>query len=124
MERKGQSKKLQGERKLELELSDDIGEGKNLKNIEREYIQSIDFLEEIEEDVEFLKDLAIICRFIGARSDCKRICKWIEETWQTPQITKFLPRGFFIIIFATEEERQKVLEGGLWTMDSKPLYIQ
>ncbi|GLJ23011.1 hypothetical protein SUGI_0434200 [Cryptomeria japonica] len=35
-----------------------------------------------------------------------------------------MPKGFFIVVFASEEERQKVLEGGLWTMNSKPLYIQ
>ncbi|GLJ13638.1 hypothetical protein SUGI_0216940 [Cryptomeria japonica] len=87
-------------------------------------IQTIDVSEEIEEDVNFLKDLAIICRLIGARIDRKSIEKWIEETWKTPQITKFMPKGFFIVVFASEEERRKVLEGGLWTMNGKPLYIQ
>ncbi|GLJ48891.1 hypothetical protein SUGI_1031190 [Cryptomeria japonica] len=87
-------------------------------------IQTIDVSEEIEEDINFLKDLAIICRFIGPRTDRKSIEKWIEETWKTPQITKFMRKGFFIVVFASEEERRKVLEGGLWTMNGKPLYIQ
>ncbi|GLJ37935.1 hypothetical protein SUGI_0771970 [Cryptomeria japonica] len=53
-----------------------------------------------------------------------KICKWIDENWKTPQITKFLPHRFFIVIFATEEERMKILEGGVWFMDSAPPYIQ
>ncbi|GLJ29204.1 hypothetical protein SUGI_0575980 [Cryptomeria japonica] len=89
-----------------------------------ENILTIDVSEEIEDDINFLKDLAIICRFIGPKSDRKTIEKWIVETWKTPQITKFMPKGFFIVVFATEEERQKVLDGGLWIMNSKPLYIQ
>ncbi|GLJ42904.1 hypothetical protein SUGI_0889390 [Cryptomeria japonica] len=91
---------------------------------DRRNIQTIDVSDEIEEDINFLNDLAIICRFIGQRSDRKTIEKWIEETWKTPQITKFMPKGFFIMVFASEEERKKVLDGGLWTMRSKPLYIQ
>ncbi|GLJ44536.1 hypothetical protein SUGI_0935150 [Cryptomeria japonica] len=87
-------------------------------------IQTIDVSEEIEKDINFLKDLAIICRFIGPRTDRKSIERWIEETWKTSQITKFMPKGFFIVVFASEEERQKILEGGLWTMNNKPLYIQ
>ncbi|GLJ36461.1 hypothetical protein SUGI_0732240 [Cryptomeria japonica] len=35
-----------------------------------------------------------------------------------------MPKGFFIVVFASEEERQKILEGGLWTMNDKPMYIQ
>ncbi|GLJ19853.1 hypothetical protein SUGI_0359760 [Cryptomeria japonica] len=87
-------------------------------------IFTIDVSEEIEEDLECLKDLTIICKFVGPRFERKKIQEWIKENWDTPQITKFLSRGFFIVIFATEEERQKVLEGGLWSMGSAPLYIQ
>ncbi|GLJ30665.1 hypothetical protein SUGI_0607270 [Cryptomeria japonica] len=35
-----------------------------------------------------------------------------------------MPKGFFIVVFASEEERKKILEGGLWTMNNKLLYIQ
>ncbi|GLJ54413.1 hypothetical protein SUGI_1168630 [Cryptomeria japonica] len=35
-----------------------------------------------------------------------------------------MSRGFFIVVFAIEEEHQKISEGGLWLMDKKPLYIQ
>ncbi|GLJ22372.1 hypothetical protein SUGI_0421160 [Cryptomeria japonica] len=97
---------------------------KDQEGAESEYIKTINLEDEIGEDVDFLRDLAIICRFIGIGADCKKIDKWIEDTWKTPHITKFLPRGFFIVIFAMEEERHKVLDGGLWSMDSKPLYIQ
>ncbi|GLJ17224.1 hypothetical protein SUGI_0298390 [Cryptomeria japonica] len=87
-------------------------------------LQPIDVSEEIEVDLEYLKDLAIIFRFIGPRMERKKICKWICENWKTPQIMKFLPCGFFIVIFATEEERMKILDGGVWFIDSTPLYIQ
>ncbi|GLJ27389.1 hypothetical protein SUGI_0537530 [Cryptomeria japonica] len=113
----GASEKPQG-----CEYGDKEEEAKGPK-IGRKY-QIIDVTEEIEEDLEFLKDLAIICRFIGPRVERKKIYKWINETWKTPQITKFIQRGFFIVIFATEEERLKVLEGGVWYMDSALLYIQ
>ncbi|GLJ22444.1 hypothetical protein SUGI_0422460 [Cryptomeria japonica] len=91
---------------------------------DRRVIQVIELREEIEEDIEFLKDLVIIYRFIGPRADRKIVQRWIEDTWKTPQITKFMLKGFFIVVFATEEERQKILDGGLWTMKNKPLYIQ
>ncbi|GLJ23464.1 hypothetical protein SUGI_0444240 [Cryptomeria japonica] len=56
--------------------------------------------------------------------DRRKIEGWIDATWNSPHITKFMLRGFFIVIFATEEERQKVLEGRLWKMEDKPLYLQ
>ncbi|GLJ30032.1 hypothetical protein SUGI_0593810 [Cryptomeria japonica] len=91
---------------------------------ESNQIQRIDVEEEIQEDAEFLKDLVIICRFIGPLMDRRKIEGWIDATWNSPHIMKFMSRGFFIVIFATEEERQKVLEGGLWKMEDKPLYLQ
>ncbi|GLJ32868.1 hypothetical protein SUGI_0661990 [Cryptomeria japonica] len=120
MERKRQSEISQGARNEECEPSINAGKGRSLNCAEQDFIQTINVEEEIKEYVEYLKDLVIICRFIGATADRKRI----KDTWHMPQITKFLLRGFFIVIFATQEERQKVLEGGLWSMDSKPLYIQ
>ncbi|GLJ17002.1 hypothetical protein SUGI_0294130 [Cryptomeria japonica] len=92
-------------------------------NTEKELLQVIDIIEEVGDDIELLKDLVIICRFIGPRLDRKKITEWIENTWQTPQITKFMSKGFFIVVFAIEEEHQKILEGGLWTITTKPLYI-
>ncbi|GLJ32355.1 hypothetical protein SUGI_0651150 [Cryptomeria japonica] len=118
MEGEKKKKNLQNENRGE----DGIADAKSGKD--RRVIQVIDLSEEIEEDIEFLKDLAIICRFIGPRADRKTVQRWIEDTWKTPQITKFMPKGFFIVVFATEEERQKILDGGLWTMKNKPLYIQ
>ena len=39
------------------------------------------------------------------------------------KINKFMPQGFFIVIFALEEERSKKLQGGIWRMGLMPLYI-
>ncbi|GLJ34881.1 hypothetical protein SUGI_0702220 [Cryptomeria japonica] len=80
--------------------------------------------EEINEELEALAKLGIICRFIGARFERKKILEWIDNAWRTPHILKYLPQGFFAIIFATEEERTRILQGGVWRMDSMPLYIQ
>ncbi|GLJ56024.1 hypothetical protein SUGI_1202840 [Cryptomeria japonica] len=63
-----------------------------------EHLQVIDVTDEVVYDIEFLKDLVIICRFIRPRSDQKKIIKWIEDSWHTPQITKLLAEGFFIVI--------------------------
>ncbi|GLJ11404.1 hypothetical protein SUGI_0166320 [Cryptomeria japonica] len=99
------------------------GEDAELNNT-MENIQIIDVMKEVGEDIKFQKDLAIIGRFIGPRTERRKITKWIANSWQTPNITNFLLKGFFIVVFATEEEHQKILDKGLWMMDTKPLYIQ
>lgn len=61
-----------------------------------EGLQTIDVLDEIEEDLDHLEKLAIIYRFISTRLERKKIINWLEETWQTPLITKFIPaKGVF-----------------------------
>ncbi|GLJ36802.1 hypothetical protein SUGI_0742370 [Cryptomeria japonica] len=39
-------------------------------------------------------------------------------------IIKFLPKNFFTVVFAREDDRSKVLQGGVWMIDDNPLYIQ
>ncbi|GLJ33552.1 hypothetical protein SUGI_0674700 [Cryptomeria japonica] len=124
MERKAECKNSQREKKGEPEQQKLDRKGKESSNSKSDQIQRIDVEEEIQMDAEFLKDLAIICHFIGPQIDRRKIEGWIKVAWNTPHITKFMPRGFFIVIFATKEERLKVLEGGLWKMEDKPLYLQ
>ncbi|GLJ37894.1 hypothetical protein SUGI_0770950 [Cryptomeria japonica] len=124
MERKVECENSQREKKGEPEQWKLDRKGRESSNSELDQIQRIDVEEEIQVDTEFLKDLAIICRFIGSQMDYRKIEGWIDAAWNMPHITKFMPRGFFVVIFATEEERLKVLEGGLWKMEDKPLYLQ
>ncbi|GLJ23925.1 hypothetical protein SUGI_0454660 [Cryptomeria japonica] len=54
----------------------------------------------------------------------EKIRKGIKENWQTEEITKFLPKGFFVVIFGSKDIRDRILQEGLWMMDGPPLYIQ
>ncbi|GLJ49473.1 hypothetical protein SUGI_1048200 [Cryptomeria japonica] len=80
--------------------------------------------EEVESNIEIISELAIICKFISPNMARASIRKWIEAKWMIEVIIKFLPKKFFLVIFANAEEKEKIEYGGLWQMGSVPLYMQ
>ncbi|GLJ10932.1 hypothetical protein SUGI_0138300 [Cryptomeria japonica] len=71
-----------------------------------------------------MRSQAVICRIIGKRRTRLAIKSWIERIWSTECIVKFLPKNFFTVVFASEEDRNKLLLGEVWMFEDSPLYIQ
>ncbi|GLJ14434.1 hypothetical protein SUGI_0233390 [Cryptomeria japonica] len=84
----------------------------------------LELSEDVEEDIDLWKKLAIICRFVGRRSGRSIIKKWVSEKWSSQSVIKFIPKGVFVVIFAEEEARKKVLFQQNWFLDGIPLYLQ
>ncbi|GLJ56795.1 hypothetical protein SUGI_1260830 [Cryptomeria japonica] len=68
------------------------------KEVEGEQVK-IELSDEIEEDIDLWEELAKV-------------------------VAKFILRGFFIVIFAEVEEKEKILLLGNWFVDNHPLYMQ
>ncbi|GLJ53309.1 hypothetical protein SUGI_1136400 [Cryptomeria japonica] len=49
---------------------------------------------------------------------------WIDNQWKSKVVVKFIPKGFFIVIFAEEDEKERILHHGNWFLDGHPLYLQ
>ncbi|GLJ53124.1 hypothetical protein SUGI_1132030 [Cryptomeria japonica] len=84
----------------------------------------IDLSNKVEIDRELMKNQAITYRVVGKRRTRAIIKRWIDSNWKVDCIIKFLPKNFFTIVFALEEDRNKVLQGGVWMIDGSPFYIQ
>ncbi|GLJ30868.1 hypothetical protein SUGI_0613720 [Cryptomeria japonica] len=53
----------------------------------------------------------------------RRYAGGLKKLGAHPRSPNSSQKATSLLFFATEEERLKILEGGLWTMDFKPLYI-
>ncbi|GLJ11098.1 hypothetical protein SUGI_0142910 [Cryptomeria japonica] len=84
---------------------------------------SIDLTDEVMEK-SIWEDLAFIARIIGPKQPRKCITPWVEKNWGSQVVVKYLPKGFFVIIFADKEERDKALNAKNWYFEKFPLYIQ
>ncbi|GLJ42725.1 hypothetical protein SUGI_0885840 [Cryptomeria japonica] len=74
--------------------------------------------------MELWDKLAMICRVVGPKIERRKIKSWIEGNWHANMVIKFIPKDYFIIIFAIEEEKGKVLQSGNWFIDNHPIYMQ
>lgn len=89
----------------------EVKENTDLKT--KEIVMEIDFSEEIKEDVAILRDFAFICRFIGGTPDRTSIKTWIRENWKMKVLIRFLPKGFFQVVFVDEKTKQMIMKGDL-----------
>ncbi|GLJ44504.1 hypothetical protein SUGI_0934240 [Cryptomeria japonica] len=84
----------------------------------------IDFFKEPKEDVVFWEDFVVIAKIIGLNWPRKEIRNWVECNWGKRTITKFIAKGFFVVLFEKEEERNIVLTERNWFILSHAIYIQ
>ncbi|GLJ26272.1 hypothetical protein SUGI_0504940 [Cryptomeria japonica] len=54
----------------------------------------------------------------------KSIHDWVDNKWGKHIVVKFLPKGFFVVVFTEETERDHILEKENWYLDNHPSYIQ
>ncbi|GLJ54520.1 hypothetical protein SUGI_1170880 [Cryptomeria japonica] len=83
----------------------------------------IDLSEDKEEGIDLWEKLAVICRIVGLKFERRRIKSSIDENKKSKVVVKFIPKGFFIVIFA-EVEEERILLHESWFVDNHPLYMQ
>ncbi|GLJ11562.1 hypothetical protein SUGI_0171170 [Cryptomeria japonica] len=84
----------------------------------------IDFSKELKEDVVFWEDYAVIAKIIRLNWRRKEIRNWVECNWGKRIVTKFIAKGFFVVLFEEEEERNRALSDRNWFIMSHAVYIQ
>ncbi|GLJ29784.1 hypothetical protein SUGI_0588180 [Cryptomeria japonica] len=94
------------------------GKGGHTKDIR------IDFSKELKKDVVFWEDYAVIAKIIGLNWPRKEMRNWVECNWGKRTVTKFIAKGFFVVLFEEEEERNRALTYRNWFTKSHAVYIQ
>ncbi|GLJ54923.1 hypothetical protein SUGI_1179210 [Cryptomeria japonica] len=85
---------------------------------------TIDFSEEMEEDRSFWENQAVIARIIGLNWSKKAITEWVEGNWGSQVVIKFIPKGFFVVLFEEELVRDSILNQRSWFVNKHALYLQ
>ncbi|GLJ40140.1 hypothetical protein SUGI_0822520 [Cryptomeria japonica] len=80
--------------------------------------------EEIEDDIALWSEMAVIGRFIGARISRVQSRAWVKENWSQDFVLKFIPVGFFIMVFKEETVRNRILNQQSWLFGSAHPYLQ
>jgi len=80
----------------------------------------------INTQIQFMKDHALIRKFIGLWSTEKALHRWIAAKWKPKgHITLQLgPKGFFTTIFNFLEDRNKILDGRSYFFNATGLYLR
>ncbi|GLJ58896.1 hypothetical protein SUGI_1483330 [Cryptomeria japonica] len=69
----------------------------------------IDLTSDTEEDRSLWADLVVTGRVVGPKLTNNAIKEWIAKRWGTNLVVKFIPRGFFVVVFAENSERNRIL---------------
>lgn len=69
-----------------------------------------------------LANTAIICRFNGFWPKSDALNQWIYSTWSPNCEVYLCPKGFFIVRFDTEQERDSIINQGPWFWGSAGLF--
>ena len=79
----------------------------------------------INTQIQFMRDHALIGKFIGLWPTEKALHGWIAAKWKPKgHITLQLgPKGFFTAIFNCLEDRNRVLDGGTYFFNTVGLYL-
>ena len=79
----------------------------------------------INAQIQFMKDHALIGKFVGFWPTEKALHGWIKSKWKPKgQITLQLgPKGFFTAIFTCLEDKSRIMDGGPYFFNSSGLYL-
>lgn len=74
----------------------------------------------------YMKDHALICKFIGAWPIEKELIKWIQQRWQPKGHTdlKLGAKSFFTVIFSNMEDKERIFEDGPYFFNNVGLFIR
>lgn len=70
-----------------------------------------------------LQKKAVICRFNGFWPRTDALYQWIHTVWTKNCQIHLCSKGFFIVIFCAEEEKEKILNEGPWFWGSAGLFV-
>ncbi|GLJ22218.1 hypothetical protein SUGI_0417550 [Cryptomeria japonica] len=79
----------------------------------------IDLSMEISAEKALWEDFAVIARIIGPKLFRMEINNWGEDI-----VVKYIPKGFFVVVFAQESERCRILNQENWFVNGNPIYLQ
>lgn len=66
---------------------------------------------------------AVICRFNGYWPKSNALHQWIFANWSSNYEIYLCPKGFFIVRFNTEQERENIINQGPWFWGNVGLFI-
>ena len=74
----------------------------------------------------YMKDHAVICKFIGYWPSEKELYKWIDQRWRPRGHIdlKLGAKGFFTAIFTNLEDKDRVFEEGPYFMNNAGLFMK
>ncbi|GLJ50143.1 hypothetical protein SUGI_1066960 [Cryptomeria japonica] len=95
-----------------------------IESVERDADIEVDLSSDTEDDRALWEEHAVIYRVVGPNMSRNHLREWIAKQWGVGFVVKFLPRGFFVVVFAEGPERNRVLHQENWFVGDNPLYIQ
>jgi len=74
----------------------------------------------------FMKDYALICKFVGYWPAEKDLLRWIQQRWKPKGHVelKLGAKGFFTVIFSNLEDRGRIFEEGPYFMNNAGLFMR
>lgn len=74
----------------------------------------------------YMKDHALICKFIGFWPSERDLSKWIQLRWKPKGHIdlKLGAKGFFTVIFANLEDKERIFEEGPYFMNNAGLFMR
>lgn len=74
----------------------------------------------------YMRDHALICNFIGFWPSERDLTKWIQQRWRPKGHIdlKLGVKGFFTVIFANLEDKERIFEGGPYFMNNAGLFLR
>ncbi|GLJ48540.1 hypothetical protein SUGI_1024060 [Cryptomeria japonica] len=84
----------------------------------------VDLREEIDEDSHLWNNHAVIARIIGLNWSRKNIKIWVAISWGDHVVIKFISRGFFVVLFENQTDRDRILNQENWFANKHAVYLQ
>ncbi|GLJ23746.1 hypothetical protein SUGI_0450320 [Cryptomeria japonica] len=84
----------------------------------------VDLREELKEDSQLWDNHAMIARIIGLNWSRKNIKLWVAESWGDRVVIKFISRGFFVVLFENQSDKDRILNQENWYAEKHAVYLQ
>jgi len=80
----------------------------------------------LEEYNSYMKDHALICKFVGYWPNERELYRWIYQRWKPKGHIelKLGAKGFFTAIFANLEDKERVFEEGPYFMNNAGMFMK
>jgi hypothetical protein len=82
--------------------------------------------EQVSEDVEYWRNHALICKFLGLRLSLPVLDSWARRVWNPEGDMEILlaANNYFMVIFSSMADRNKAFEGGPYFFNQVGLFIK